>query len=62
MVRIFLSDRILIDADFYDSGIAVGSDGKIIEVFKDRTKAEEWIQANSNVEVSAIRREGKIMV
>lgn len=47
-----MSDRILVDGDFYNGGILVNNDGKIAEVFKDRIKVEDWLNANSNVEVN----------
>lgn len=52
MVKLFMSDRILIDGIFYNGAIAVGDDGKIDEVFTNRMKSEEWLSANQHVEVS----------
>lgn len=51
MVKLFISDRILIDGSFNNGAIAVSNDGKIDGVFKNRTKADEWLKANKHVEV-----------
>lgn len=51
MVRLFISDRILIDGDFYNGGIAVNGDGKIEEVFKNQTTVDEWLDSTDHVEV-----------
>lgn len=52
MVRLFVSDRILIDGSFCDGGIVVNSNGKIEEVFKDRAKVDEWMNSSIHVEVN----------
>lgn len=54
MVRLFISDRILIDGSFYNGGIVVNSDGKIENVFKIRAQVDEWLESASNVEVNFI--------
>lgn len=51
MVKLFISDRILIDGSFNNGAIAVSNDGKIDGVFKDRAKADQWLEANKHVEV-----------
>lgn len=51
MVRIFVSDRIFVDGNFYNGGIVVNNDGKIEEVFKNSAKVEEWLDSNEHVEV-----------
>lgn len=52
MVKLFISDRIFIDGIFYNGAIAVSNDGTIDEVFKDPSKVDEWLNANSHVEVN----------
>lgn len=51
MVRLFVSDRIFCDGRFYSGAIAVRNDGKIDELLKSRTEIDEWLTANSHVEV-----------
>lgn len=55
MVRIFISDRIFIDGDFYSGGIVVNSDGKIGEVLTDSGTVEEWLDSNKHVEVNSLK-------
>lgn len=52
MVRLFMSDRIFIDGSFYNGGIVVNNNGKIEEVFKDRTEVDEWLDSSEHVEVN----------
>lgn len=51
MVRLFMSDRILIDGNFYSGGIVVNDDGKIEQVFNDQTEVYKWLDETNNVEV-----------
>lgn len=51
MFRLFLSDCIFVDDNFYNGGIVVNIMGKIEEIFKERVKVDEWLQLNNNVEV-----------
>lgn len=60
MVRLFVSDRIFIDGDFYNGGIVVNSDGKIGEVFRDCAKVEKWLESSENVEVNKLGLFGKV--
>lgn len=53
MVRLFVSDRILIDDQYFNGGIVVNNDGKIDEVFNNRSEVDVWLDANSHVEVGA---------
>lgn len=52
MVRLFVSDRILVDGDFCKGGIVASDNGKIEEVFKSRSEVDEWLKVNNDVEVS----------
>lgn len=52
MVRLFVSDRILIDSRICNGGIVVSNDGKIEEVFKNERETSEWLDHNHHVEVS----------
>lgn len=54
MVRLFVSDRILIEGNFCNGAIVVNNDGKIDEVFKNRSKVDEWLDANNHVEVGDV--------
>lgn len=51
MVRLFVSDRILVDGRFCNGAIVVNKDGKIEEVFKNETETSEWLDENHHVEV-----------
>lgn len=51
MFRLFISDRIFVDDNFYNGGILVNNDGKIEEIFKDRLKVDDWLSLKKNVEV-----------
>lgn len=51
MVRLFVSDLIFVDGNFYNGGILVNDDGKIEDIFKERPKLDEWIKSNDNAEV-----------
>lgn len=51
MVRLFVSDRILVDGSFINGGIVVNADGKIEEVFK-KSELNKWLKSNIHVEVS----------
>lgn len=53
MVRLFVSDRVLIDGSFCNGGIAVRNDGKIDKVFKDRSQLDQWLDANKHIEVNS---------
>lgn len=55
MVRLFVSDRIFVDGNFYNGGIVVNNDGKIAEVFKDSVKVEEWLDSHQHVEVRSFK-------
>lgn len=52
MVRLFISDRILIDETFCNGGIVVNENGKIEEVLKSRAEVEKWLESINNVEVN----------
>lgn len=52
MVRLFVSDRILIDGDFCKGGIVANDNGQIEEVFKSRAEVDKWLKINNDVEVS----------
>ena len=56
MVRLFVSDRILIDGQICAGGIAVSTDGKIEEVFKNETDTSEWMDKNRHVEVNLCQK------
>lgn len=51
MVRLFVSDRILIDGNFCAGGIVVNNSGTIDEVFKSQNEVEQWLDSNSHIEV-----------
>lgn len=53
MVRLFVSDRILVDSRISNGGIVVNNDGKIEEVFKNETETSDWLDQNQHVEVSS---------
>lgn len=55
MVRLFVSDRILVDGRICNGGIVVNKDGKIEEVFKNKTETSEWLNENFHVEVKSPR-------
>lgn len=51
MVRLFVSDRILVDGRTCAGGIVVNDDGKIDEVLKNQTEIDEWFNKALHVEV-----------
>lgn len=53
MVRLFVSDRVFVDGNFFNGGIAVNNDGKIEDVFKTRAEVDKWLDSNNHVEVSS---------
>lgn len=52
MVRLFVSDRILVDGRICSGGIVVNNDGKIEEVFENESETRGWMDGHSYVEVS----------
>lgn len=52
MFRLFVSDCIFVDGNFYNGGILVNRDGKIEEIFHHRNELDEWLKSNNNVEVN----------
>lgn len=52
MVRLFVSDRILVDSRICNGGVVVNNVGKIQEVFKNETETSDWLDQNHHVEVS----------
>lgn len=53
MVRLFVSDRILVDSRICNGAIVVNNVGKIEEIFKNETETSEWLDQNHHVEVSS---------
>lgn len=51
MVRLFVSDRILVDGSFYNGGIVVNDNGQIEEVFTDLVQLNKWLFVARQVEV-----------
>lgn len=52
MVRLFMSDRILVDGHNCAGGIVVNDDGKFGEIFKTQAETVEWLIRNHHVEVN----------
>lgn len=50
-MRLFVSDRILIDGNFHNGGIVVNDYGQIEEVFKDQAEVNKWLLLAKQVEV-----------
>lgn len=57
MVRLFVSDRILVDGRICSGSIVVNRDGRIEEIFKNETETSEWLDENSHVEVCPVKIE-----
>lgn len=58
MVRLFVSDRILVDSRICNGGIVVNDYGKIEEVFKNEVETSEWLDQNQDVDVSSYAERG----
>lgn len=52
MVRLFVSDRILVDSRICNGSIVVNNDGKIGEVFTNERETSDWLDRNHHAEVS----------
>lgn len=54
--RLFVSDRIFVDGNFYNGGIVVNNEGKIGEVLKSQYEVDKWIDGNVHVAVSYYKK------